>query len=131
VWAFTRDPEVASDAVAEAYAQALARGKAISAPAAWIWRAAFRIAGGMLQERRQTSVLSQSAGYEPADLTSGLLWALQQLPSRQRAVLVLFYYADQPIREIAAILGSSLIAVRVNLTRGRQRLRRILETSDD
>src|SRR5690349_13502080 len=35
-WAFAHDSDVASDAVAEAFAQALARGDAITSPAAWI-----------------------------------------------------------------------------------------------
>lgn len=32
-------------------------------------------------------------------------WALAQLPARQRAVLVLRYWADLPVAEIAGILG--------------------------
>lgn len=127
VWAYSHDTEVASDAVAEAFAQALARGDAITSPAAWIWRAVFRIAAGMLQERRRMAELGRTLPYHPSDATSGLLWALQQLPTRQRATLILFYYADHSVREVAAILGSSVVAVRVNLTRGRKRLRRILE----
>ena len=42
VFAFTSDPEIASDAVAEAYAQVLPRGAAVRDPAAWTWRTAFR-----------------------------------------------------------------------------------------
>jgi RNA polymerase sigma-70 factor, ECF subfamily len=131
VWAFSHDPDVASDAVAEAFAQALARGKAIRSPAAWIWRAVFRIASGMLQERHRTISLSSIEAYEPSIPNGELLWGLQQLPARQRAALILFYYADHSVRDVAAILGSSVIAVRVNLSRGRKRLRRVLESSHD
>jgi RNA polymerase sigma-70 factor, ECF subfamily len=130
VWAFAHDPELASDAVAEAFAQALARGHAIRSPAAWVWHAAFRIAAGMLQDRRRNLSLDSEIAYEMAGTNAELLWALQQLPKRQRAAVILFYYADHPIREVAAILDSSLIAVRVNLSRGRRRLRQILETSN-
>jgi RNA polymerase sigma-70 factor, ECF subfamily len=129
VWAFSQDADLASDAVAEAFAQALARGSAIRSPSAWIWRAAFRIAGGMLQERRRTVTLDRQTSYEMTDPTGELAWALQQLPRHQRAAVILFYYADHPVREVAAILDSSVIAVRVNLSRGRKRLRQILETS--
>jgi RNA polymerase sigma-70 factor (ECF subfamily) len=129
VWAFAQDPDVASDAVAEAFAQALARGSAIRSPAAWIWRAAFRIAGGMLQQRSRTVSLDRPGSYEMTDLNGELIWALQQLPRHQRAAVILFYYADHPVREVAAILDSSVIAVRVNLSRGRKRLRQILGTS--
>ena len=67
VWAFSQDSDLASDAVAEAFAQALARGSAIRSPAAWIWRAAFRIAGGMLQQRSRTVSLDRSGSYEMTD----------------------------------------------------------------
>lgn len=129
VWAFAQDPDLASDAVAEAFAQALARGGAIRSPAAWIWRAAFRIASGMLQERRRMVSLDRTGSYEMAEPETELLWALRQLPQQQRAALVLFYYADHPVREVAAILDSTAIAVRVNLSRGRRRLRKLLEAT--
>src|SRR5947209_3366519 len=45
------DPEIANDAVAEAFAQALARGSEIRSPRAWVWKAAFLIANGQLKER--------------------------------------------------------------------------------
>ena len=61
------------------------------------------------------------------DLGGELLTGLARLPAKQRAALVLFYYADYPVRQIAEILRSNPIAVRVNLSRGRNRLRRILE----
>jgi RNA polymerase sigma-70 factor (ECF subfamily) len=131
VWAFARDPDLASDAVAEAFAQALARGDALRSPAGWIWRAVFRIAAGMLQERRRMVRLGHSASYEMTEVDHELLSGLQQLPRHQRATLILFYYADRPINEIADILQSSRIAVRVNLSRGRKRLRSILENGCD
>ena len=50
------DPDVASDAVAEAFAQVLSRGEEVRDPSAWVWRAAFKIAGGELAtvRRRRT-----------------------------------------------------------------------------
>src|SRR5437870_8933778 len=51
VLVFAGDPEVASDAVAEAFAQVLRRGRAVRSPGAWVWRAAFRIAAGELKLR--------------------------------------------------------------------------------
>ena len=55
-----------------------------------------------------------------------LLAALRRLPNGQRAAVVLFYYADLPIRQIADRLGSNSLAVRANLSRGRRRLRDLL-----
>ena len=51
--AYAGDADVASDAAAEAFAQALRRGDGLRDPAAWVWRAAFRIAAGLLAARRR------------------------------------------------------------------------------
>src|SRR2546430_12508817 len=45
----------ASDAMAEAFAQALARGNELRSPQRWVWRAAFRIAAGELKARLRRS----------------------------------------------------------------------------
>ncbi len=46
LFAFAGDPEVASDAVAEAFTQELRRGDAMRLPEPWLWRTVFRIAAG-------------------------------------------------------------------------------------
>src|SRR4249919_1354821 len=56
VYAWAGDPDIASDAVAEAYAQVIHRGEAVRDPAAWTWRAAFRIAAGALKTRRSEGI---------------------------------------------------------------------------
>src|SRR5438128_308092 len=66
---YSGDPEVASDAVAEAFAQAIRRGSDVQAPLAWVTRAAFRIAAGELKERRQRDYRIVESSYvmpEPA-----------------------------------------------------------------
>jgi len=130
LFAYSGDPEVASDAVAEAFAQCLARGAAVRAPGRWIWRAAFRIAAGELKERRMRAATAPEERYEMDVGTGGLVEALRSLPPRQRAALVLHYYAGYKAREIAAIVGSTAATVRVHLSQGRKRLRRLLETDD-
>ena len=59
-----------------------------------------------------------------------LLAAVRQLPDGQRAAVILFYYADLPIRQIADRLGTNSLAVRANLSRGRRRLRDLLGDRD-
>ena len=131
VRAFADDPDIAREAVAEAYAQALGRGPAVRDPAAWIWRSAFRIAAGALKVRRSGDVASGQVEHIDRYENSDLLAALRQLPDSQRAAVILFYYADLPIGEIAARLGSNGLAVRANLSRGRRRLRGLLGDRDD
>jgi RNA polymerase sigma-70 factor, ECF subfamily len=129
--AFGGDPELASDAVAEAFAQALRRGAAIGNPKAWIWRAGFRIAAGELKKRGATTSLIPDSSYVSSDVDTDLLEALAQLPSKQRAAVILFYYADASVREIANRTSTSSLAVRANLSRGRKRLKHILGDRDD
>jgi RNA polymerase sigma-70 factor (ECF subfamily) len=126
LYAFAGDAEIASDAVAEAYAQLIGRGDAVRDPAAWSWRAAFRICSGALKDRRATMSATPTGDYTDRYTDPDLLAALARLPEGQRAAVILFYYADLPVGEIAHRLGSNGIAVRANLSRGRRRLRELL-----
>jgi RNA polymerase sigma-70 factor (ECF subfamily) len=129
--AFSGDREVASDAVAEAFAQALGRGDDLRDPQRWVWRAAFRIAAGELKDRGRFRAPAFDPGYETEEPSARLVSALARLSPNQRAALVLHYYAGYPTNEIAGILGASAATVRVHLSKGRKRLRRILEEPDD
>ncbi len=53
--------------------------------------------------------------------------ALARLPNRQRAVLVLRYFADLPEAEVATILGCSLGSVKTHAHRGLKALRAQLD----
>jgi RNA polymerase sigma factor (sigma-70 family) len=132
VYAFAGDAEIASDAVAEAYAQLLHRGPAVRDPAAWVWRAAFKISRGALKVRwLDGGVSSPLVDHADAYTDHDLLAAVRQLPDGQRAAVILFYYADLPIRQIADRLGTNSLAVRANLSRGRRRLRQLLGDDDE
>jgi RNA polymerase sigma-70 factor, ECF subfamily len=125
--AFSGDPEVASDAVAEAFAQVLRRGDEVRDPERWIWRAAFRIAAGELKERRKNEVLAVAGSYEMEEPARDLVVALGALSERQRVSVVLHDAAGYPSKEVARIIGSTEVAVRVHLMRGRRRLRELLK----
>jgi RNA polymerase sigma-70 factor (sigma-E family) len=59
------------------------------------------------------------------------LWrALQQLPPRTRAVLVLRYWEDLSEADTAGILGCSVGSVKSQASRGLDRLRAVLADSD-
>jgi RNA polymerase sigma factor (sigma-70 family) len=129
--AFSGDPEVASDAVAEAFAQVLRRGDEVRDPERWVWRAAFRIAAGELKERRKNEVLRVAGSYEMEEPARDLVVALGALSERQRVSVVLHDAAGYPSKEVARIIGSTEVAVRVHLMRGRRRLRELLKEDDD
>ena len=128
--AFSGDREIASDAESEAFAQALRRGDVLRDPLAWIWRTAFRIAAGELKARGQQAPRISEPWYELPEPAAEVTSALRQLPAQQRAAVVLHYYADRPIREIADVLGTSASTVAVHLHRGRKRLRELLGDDD-
>ena len=129
--AFSGDREIASDSEAEAFAQAIRRGDALRDPLAWIWKAAFRIAAGELKDRGTQPPPMSETMYELPEPAAEVTTALRQLPPQQRAAVVLHYYADRPIREIAELLGTSASTVAVHLHRGRNRLRDLLGDDDD
>jgi RNA polymerase sigma-70 factor (ECF subfamily) len=130
VLSFAGDPEVARDAVAEAFAQVLRRGENVRDPDRWVWRAAFRIASGELKERRQRPVIEAMETYEMDEPARDLVVALGALSEKQRRAVVLHDAAGHPAKEVAKIVGSTEAAVRVHLMRGRRRLRELLKDDD-
>jgi RNA polymerase sigma factor (sigma-70 family) len=127
---YAGDGEIASDAVAEAFAQALRRGEAIRSPDLWVWRTAFRIAAGELKRRRSLSEMPVDSAYELPAQTGELLVALPRLSPKQRASVILHYHAGYSLREVAEIIGSTQSAVGVHLNRARKRLREELGDED-
>jgi RNA polymerase sigma-70 factor (sigma-E family) len=74
------------------------------------------------RSRRRAELWPQDGGTETADQSAAqalrevddqaeFRWALAQLPARQRAVLVLRYWADLPVAGVADILGCSEVTV--------------------
>lgn len=127
----TGSREVAEDAVAEAFAQALRRGESLRDPAACIWRVAFRLARGEMQRQSTLTELSDDLAHEMSDSLIDVFRALAKLTPHQRTAVVLADYAGHSHREIARVLGSTVSAVGVHLHRGRKRLRELLEDDRD
>lgn len=110
------DPAVAEDLLQATLLKVMAqwsRVRRADSPDAYVRR---MLLNELLGERRRTGRRAQKAHLVPvpapvtdpvADATTRLdLWErVQQLPPRQRAVLVLRYYEDLPEAEIAAVLG--------------------------
>jgi DNA-directed RNA polymerase specialized sigma24 family protein len=132
-WSGSRD--VADEAVAEAFAQALHRGPDIADVDAWVWRAAFRIAAGELKERRAwarsvANVPERATADPPREERLALEEALALLSEQQRACVVLRDVVALSARDAAAVLRTTPATVRVQAMRGRTRLRTLLEVRD-
>ncbi len=132
VLAYSGSRDVADEAVAEAWAQVLRRGDGVDDPAAWAWRAAFRIAAGELKRRGgapQPGAVPD-LGVTVPEPAFDLIAALQHLSEQQRACVVLCDLAGHRSPEAARLLGTTAATVRVQRMRAHRRLRDLLEDHD-
>jgi RNA polymerase sigma-70 factor (ECF subfamily) len=125
------DPELAADAMAEAFAQALHRGTGIRDPQRWVWKAAYRIAAGEKHRAGRVMAWVDDAAMEIDESIVDLLRALERLTPKQRASVILADYAGYSHREIASVLGTSVPTVAVHVNNARRRLRGMLEVHED
>jgi RNA polymerase sigma factor (sigma-70 family) len=131
-----QDREQARDIAQEAFIQLMAHWDKVSCydrPEAWVRRVAIRLAMRGLRRdvlRRAKERLGgppqpiAGSGDVPAALD--LMSAVRRLPPAQRAAVALFYYEDQPVSEVAAIMGCTPSTARVHLHHARERLGRLL-----
>ena len=140
------DPHLAQDATQEAFAAAYRQIGELREPAAfahWL-RRIVRTHCGRLRRSQVPPVSSleqlragDAGGYEAADpddrgdpaaaaeareLQDAVAAALQELPTRERSVTVLFYICDYPQEQIAEFLGVPLTTVKKRLQSARRRL---------
>jgi RNA polymerase sigma factor (sigma-70 family) len=122
--------DIAEDAVAEAFARAMASREPPREPVRWIYRTAFRVAIDEIRAEGRRDPTDQHHGGAEVETHDELFGALRQLSPNQRAVIVMRYEADLPIKEIADRIGASEPTVRVHLYRARRRLRELLGTQE-
>jgi RNA polymerase sigma-70 factor (sigma-E family) len=93
------------------------------------------------RSRQKAELMPAGAGPDPADQDAARVlrgvddlaefrWALAQLPARQGAVLVLRYWADLPVAEVADILGCSAGTVKSTASRAAGRLAAMLARAE-
>jgi len=131
VYLIVHDRGRAEDITQDAFVELLRRWHRISRydrPGAWVRRIAIRMAiRDAGRERRRSAAEGEApppATTEPADID--LLRAVGSLPPMQRAAVVLYYFEDRPVAELADILSCADATVRVHLSRGRRRLADLL-----
>ena len=115
----------ADDAMAEAFARAIASREEIRDPAAWIYRVSFRLAARELRGTPRFDEEARVAPTAPAE-SPDLLPALRRLSPNQRAAIVLVFEEGLSVAETAKRLGIAPATVRVHIHRGRKRLRELL-----
>jgi RNA polymerase sigma factor (sigma-70 family) len=131
-----RDQPRAEEITQDAFIQLLLGWDKISRyeqPGAWVRRVAVRLA--MRSIRRDRLWARVREGLLPSAPARSsrfdLDGAIRRLPASQRAAIVLYYYEDRPLAEVAMILGCAEPTARVHLHHGRNRMRELLGEDDD
>ncbi len=133
VYLIVRERERAHDVTQDAFVQLYLHWPRVSQfdrPEAWVRRVAIRLAVRAVRRENLGLMLTlrQAEPYpENAAADVDLLQAVAALPARQRAAVVLFYYEDRPMAEVAELLDCSVPAAKATLHRARQDLARRLE----
>jgi RNA polymerase sigma-70 factor (ECF subfamily) len=128
------DHSVAEEITQDAFVQALRHWATVrdyDSPGAWVRRVAIRLAIRHVRREQRRSLLSRAATTAspvpaPDSADDELLDAIRHLSPQQRAVVVLFYYEDRPMAEIAEIVGCSPATGFVHLHKARRRLASLL-----
>lgn len=81
--------------------------------------------------RRHTTALEDAEEISYSDEKPlGMREAVEKLPEKYRIPIHLFYFEDLPIKQIAAVLGSTEGTVKSLLSRGRAKLKEMLEEDE-
>lgn len=135
-----QDWDRAEEVAQDAFMQLLQHWKRVrdyDQPAAWVRRVAIRLAiRSAKRERRLAgllSVLRATPTPPPVDPAASLdlYAAVGQLSEKDRAVVVLRYFEDRTVPEIAQILECSQSAAKMRLHRARERLATMLDEEVD
>jgi RNA polymerase sigma-70 factor (sigma-E family) len=135
----TGDREEAMDLAQETFARAYERWRTVSAldrPGAWLHRVAANLAISWLRRQRvrARTKLGRVPPEPKQDTDPEILSALSNLTPSQRTVVVLRYFADHSVEEVARELGKRPGTVRALTSQGLARLRESLlpeEVEDD
>jgi len=137
------DPEEAQDACQQTFLhahRALGRLRPDSNVRAWLFRIATNTARSMARGRARRSgrlVEAELDGFpsrcapslEDREQLRAVARAVEALPSRQRAALMLRQFEGFGYREIASCLGGNEAAARANVYQALKKLRAVLEDS--
>lgn len=132
-----RHPQNAEDAVSQAVISAYQKIGTLRNPDAfkpWLMKITARCCYDLLRRKKREVLfaqpLSPEAGCFVEPLQDTLYAALSRLPAGQAQVLTLYYYEGFSTAEIAQILRIPRTTVSMRMTRGRARLKAMLEEEE-
>ncbi len=139
LWRLTRDPQDAEDCLQETFLRAYKAYGRLNGAAnqrAWLYRVATNTTLTFLTRRRRDQARAEELDPDRTSGGAGLsdvvvmqetleevARAVERLPARQRAALVMRKYQELEYPEIAQVLGCSQEAARANVYQALRRLR--------
>jgi RNA polymerase sigma-70 factor (sigma-E family) len=117
--------DIAQEAMARTY-QHWRKVSAMDRPDAWVHRVATNLALSRLRRRRPEKIVTEPPSPQPAPLDDELLDAVRSLSPAQRSVIVLRFYLDWSVDDVAEALGKKPGTVRALTHQGMERLRSLL-----
>ena len=131
-FSYVRSEADAQDIVQESAYKAIYHAKKLKKPEyakTWICRIVINEAVSFLRKRKKEQaepIDKELAGRETEDMTD-LRTALEKLPAEEKTVIILRYFEDMKLEEIAAVCEESLSTVKSRLYRTLKKLRLDLE----
>ncbi len=135
-WAILSDSSDACDAVQEAIFRAWRALPSLHDPAffkTWFTRIAINECKMLLRHRKRVAPMPDTdlpAPLHPIDESLDVRRALQSLPDKYRAPVVLYYYEDFSVDQIAHALALPQGTVKSRLYLARQQLKTLLEVDE-
>lgn len=143
---YLKDYQLAEDAVQETYLRAYRHygsfmGK--SSPKTWLIRIAINVCKTMLSRNQRGEIAYEDVAFEKDRMESGELTetdalvertvvskAVMSLKKEFREVIILYYYQEFKLREIADILSIPLTTAIYRQQKGKKQLKQILEKEE-
>ena len=127
------DPQVAADLAQEAFTRLFARVLSVRDPKAWLYLVATNLCRDVWRNEERQRHLVERAGAARDDLVPGpdnaVRDLVERLPPRLRDVVVLHYYADMPVADVARVLNRPSGTVKRRLLEARSLLAHDVRTT--
>ncbi len=124
------DHDLGHEFATEAFTRLLTRWQTVEEPKAWLYMTATNLVRDHWRRAERERRAYRRVATEPvapAVSDPGVRDLVERLPKRLRAVVLLHYYADLPVREVASVLGKAEGSVKRSLHDARARLLADLE----
>lgn len=119
------DPDLGHEFATEAFTRLLSRWRTVDDPRPWLYMTATNLVRDHWRRtERERRALRRIAAEPPSTAAGdpGIRDVVDRLPERLRTVVLLHYYADLPVRDVAAVLGKAEGTVKRALFDARARL---------